>query len=78
MTEKDKQDWLDRIEYIISSIEDANRELEDFKEFVDDKLETDTDLNEWKKTVLNNLPDNCSVKFRMDVEEMLEKFKDVY
>ena len=37
-----------------------------------------TSINAWKKTVIDNIPLGCSVKFRMDVEEMLENFKSLY
>ena len=37
-----------------------------------------TSINVWKKTVIDNIPVDCSVKFRMDVEEMLENFKSIY
>ena len=37
-----------------------------------------TSIDVWKKTVIDNIPIGCSVKFRMDVEEMLENFKSIY
>ena len=37
-----------------------------------------TSINAWKKTVIDTIPLGCSVKFRMDVEEMLENFKSIY
>ena len=37
-----------------------------------------TSIDVWKKTVIDNIPVGCSVKFRMDVEEMLENFKSIY
>lgn len=37
-----------------------------------------TSIDVWKKTVIDNIPFGCSVKFRMDVEEMLENFKSIY
>lgn len=37
-----------------------------------------TSINVWKKTVIDTIPLGCSVKFRMDVEEMLENFKSIY
>ena len=78
MTEKDKKELLSKIDNIMDALDEARYEVESFNELVDDKIETDTDLNEWKKAVINNLPEHCSMKFRMDVEEMLEKFKGVY
>ena len=35
-------------------------------------------INVWKKTVIDTIPHGCSVKFKMDVEEMLENFKSIY
>ena len=37
-----------------------------------------TSIDVWKKTVIDNIPLGCSVKFRMDVEEILENFKSIY
>lgn len=37
-----------------------------------------TSIDVWKKTVIDSIPLGCSVKFRMDVEEMLENFKSIY
>ena len=37
-----------------------------------------TSINVWKKTVIDTIPHGCSVKFKMDVEEMLENFKFIY
>lgn len=43
----------------------------------DVKVESDN-LRYWKNNILDSLPKGCSLKFRMDVEEMLEKFTDIY
>ena len=37
-----------------------------------------TSIDVWKKTVIDTIPLGCSVKFKMDVEEMLENFKSIY
>lgn len=37
-----------------------------------------TSIDVWKKTVIDSIPLGCSVKFRMDIEEMLENFKSIY
>lgn len=37
-----------------------------------------TSIDVWKKTVIDSIPLGCSVKFRMDVEEMLKNFKSIY
>ena len=78
MTTEEKKEWLNRLEDAIDALEDARNEVEDFREFVDDTIETNPDLKEWKNIVLEHLPEKCSLKFREDVEEMLEKFKGVY
>lgn len=37
-----------------------------------------TSIDVWKKTVIDSIPLGCSVKFRMDIEEMLKNFKSIY
>lgn len=50
----------------------------------DDMLELDlydlpsADVQDFKSRVLDAIPSGASMKFRMDVEEMLDKFKGVY
>lgn len=50
----------------------------------DDLLELDpedlpsADVQDFKTRVLDAIPSGASMKFRMDVEEMLEKFNGVY
>lgn len=50
----------------------------------DDGLELDpndfpsADVQDFKTRVLDAIPSGASMKFRMDVEEMLEKFNGVY
>ena len=78
MTHEEKKDWLSKIDDVISALDEARREVEDFSDLVDDSIEENPDLNEWKNIVLEHLPEKCSLKFRLDVEEMLEKFKGVY
>ena len=78
MTHKEKQEWLSKIDDVISALDEARSEVEDFSELVDDGIEENPDLKEWKNIVLEHLPEKCSLKFRLDVEEMLEKFKGVY
>ncbi len=78
MTHKEKQEWLSKIDDVISALDEARSEVEDFSELVDDSIEENPDLKEWKNIVLEHLPEKCSLKFRLDVEEMLEKFKGVY
>lgn len=45
---------------------------------LDDAPSELTSIDVWKKTVIDSIPLGCSVKFRMDVEEMLENFKSIY
>ena len=78
MTHKEKQEWLSKIDDVISALDEARSEVEDFSDLVDDSIEENPDLKEWKNIVLEHLPEKCSLKFRLDVEEMLEKFKGVY
>lgn len=78
MTHKEKKEWLDKLDDVMSLLDDARSEVEDFSELVDDRIEENPDLKEWKNIVLEHLPEKCSLKFRLDVEEMLEKFKGVY
>ena len=61
------QELVDSIAYEL----DEAPELHDPEEF-------DATINVWKKSVIDTIPIGCSVKFRMDVEEMLEKFKTIY
>lgn len=51
-------------------VDDIAYELDDAPEL--------TSIDVWKKTVIDSIPLGCSVKFRMDVEEMLENFKSIY
>ena len=76
MTHEEKKEWLSKIDDVISALDEARRE--DFSDLVDDSIEENPDLKEWKNIVLEHLPEKCSLKFRLDVEEMLEKFKGVY
>jgi hypothetical protein len=72
MTTEEKEEWIDKIA-------DIAYELEDLKQLAEDAIETETDtVKEWKKKVIDSIPKKCSLKFRMDVEELLEKFKTVY
>ena len=78
MTEKEKNEWLNKLDNVMEALEEARSEVEDFQEIVDNNIETNPDLKEWKNIVLEHLPEKCSLKFRLDVEEMLEKFTGVY
>lgn len=78
MTHKEKKELLSKLDDVISALDEARSEVEDFSDLVDDNIEENPDLKEWKNIVLEHLPEKCSLKFRLDVEEMLEKFKGVY
>lgn len=78
MTHEEKKEWLSKLDDVISALDEARSEVEDFSDLVDDNIEENPDLKEWKNIVLEHLPEKCSLKFRLDVEEMLEKFKGVY
>ena len=78
MTHEEKKEWLSKIDDVISALDEARSEVEDFSVLVDDSIEENPDLKEWKNIVLEHLPEKCSLKFRLDVEEMLEKFNGVY
>lgn len=78
MTHEEKKEWLSKLDDVISALDEARSEVEDFSDLVDDSIEENPDLKEWKNIVLEHLPEKCSLKFRLDVEEMLEKFKVVY
>ena len=76
-------DTLDEIE----DLADGNIEIEDAvnraRGYISDIKDSDDDLSssdvqEFKSRVLDAIPSGASMKFRMDVEEMLEKFKGVY
>lgn len=47
-------------------------------EKIQDIQSENSSLVEWKSNVINNLPANCSLQFRQDVEEFLNKIKFIY
>ena len=69
---------------MIAVDENIKEKFNDLQELVDsiayelDDAPELTSINAWKKTVIDTIPLGCSVKFRMDVEEMLENFKSIY
>lgn len=78
MTHEEKKEWLSKLDDVLFALAEARSEVEDFSVLVNDSIEENPDLKEWKNIVLEHLPEKCSLKFRLDVEEMLEKFKGVY
>ena len=86
-------DILDEIEELADdqteieeAVEKARGYLSDIENSDDDDdlLELDpddlpsADVQDFKTRVLDAIPSGASMKFRMDVEEMLEKFNGVY
>lgn len=67
---------------IVDALEDISTEVTSIIQDAIDKIkevksESDN-LRYWKNNILDSLPKGCSLKFRMDVEEMLEKFTNIY
>ena len=44
MTHKEKQEWLSKIDDVISALDEARSEVEDFSELVDDRIEENPDF----------------------------------
>lgn len=69
---------------MIAVDENIKEKFNELQELVDsiaydlDDVPELTSINVWKKTVIDTIPLGCSVKFKMDVEEMLENFKSIY
>lgn len=67
---------------IVNELEGINTEvsciIQDAIEKIKEASSESDNLRYWKNNVLNSLPKGCSLKFRSDVEEMLEKFKGIY
>lgn len=58
-------------------IDNIEKELDNADEF-HSADEPASDIDCWKRAVLNTIPPECSMKFRMDVESMLTNFKFKY
>ena len=81
-------------DYVSRKLDDFYDELEDLKDHIEDlrwdvenswlvgeseNVECQSsEIGEWKQKVIAALPKKASVKFRNDVEELLEKFDSVY
>ena len=67
---------------IVNELEDISNEvscvIQEAIEKIQDIQTENSSLIEWKSIVINNLPDNCSLQFRQDVEEFLNKIKFIY
>lgn len=70
------KDAVHRARGYLSDIENSDDD-DDLLELDPDDLPS-ADLQEFKNRVLDAIPSVASMKFRIDVEEMLEKFKLVY
>lgn len=75
MTNEEQNEIVDALEDISTEVSSIIQDAID--KIKDVKVESDN-LRYWKNNILDSLPKGCSLKFRMDVEEMLEKFKDIY
>lgn len=75
MTNEEQNEIVDELEDIHSEVSCL---IQDAIEKIKEASSESDNLRYWKTNVLNSLPKGCSLKFRMDVEEMLEKFKGVY
>ena len=67
---------------IVNELEGINTEvsciIQDAIEKIKEASSESDNLRYRKNNVLNSLPKGCSLKFRSDVEEMLEKFTGIY
>ena len=73
-------DFYDELECVKDHIEDLRWDVENswlVGESENDECQS-SEIGEWKQKVIAALPKKASVKFRNDVEELLEKFKTVY
>ena len=75
MTNEEQNEIVDALEDISTEVSSIIQDAID--KIKDVKVESDN-LRYWKNNILDSLPKGCSLKFRMDVEEILEKFKDIY
>lgn len=68
---------IDRAKY---KIEELRNEVDSLEEEDEDDVTdlTTYDLSEFKSNVIDSIPAKASLKFRMDVEEMLRRFDNVY
>lgn len=70
------EEAVHRARGFLSDIEDSDDD-DDLLELDPDDLPS-ADVQDFKSRVLDAIPSGASMKFRMDVEEMLEKFNGVY
>ena len=73
-------DFYDDLECVKDHIEDLRWDVENswfVGESENDECQS-SEIGEWRQKVIAALPKKASVKFRNDVEELLEKFDSVY
>lgn len=75
MTNEEQNEIVDELEDIHTEVSCL---IQDAIDKIKEACSESDNLRYWKTNVLNSLPKGCSLKFRMDVEEMLDKFKGVY
>lgn len=66
---------IDRVKYKVEELRD---ELDSLEEEDDVPDLTTYDLSDFKSNVIDSIPAKASLKFRMDVEEMLRRLDNVY
>lgn len=71
------EDAVRRARHFLSDIEDSDDD-DDYLLELDPEDLPSADVHDFKTRVLDAIPSGASMKFRMDVEEMLEKFNGVY
>ena len=71
------EDAVNRARVYLSDIENSDDDDDDMLELDPYDLPS-ADVQDFKSRVLEAIPSGASMKFRMDVEEMLEKFNGVY
>lgn len=75
----EKRSALRQLDDLIETAEDLRREIENAVSVTDPLSEIRTDnLKMWKSQVIEGLPHGASLKMRQDVEEFLDKIKNVY
>lgn len=72
----DRTDIVDRLYRISNDMEDLLIDIRHTEQL--DLGEPSSCLSEWKQKVISALPKDCSAGFRIDVEEFLEKIKEIY
>lgn len=75
MTSEEQDEIVDALEDISTEVSSL---IQDAIEKIKEADSESDNLRYWKNNVLDSLPKGCSLKFRMDVEEMLEKFTKIY